>query len=366
MDESSLGQDLWQFFCCLARYFRYRLTASFRWFERGKSGVAAGLYRQRGRFVRPFIHSGMALLIIGGITLGPVLISETFSGLGGDPWQDSTYGGPSTVLSAATSVEMETATLVSIKPRAETVDYEVQPGDTISSIAEKFGVSIDTIRWANNLSSIKAIKTGQTLEILPVSGIVHKVSHGETVYSVAKKYSVDAQAIVNWPYNSYANDETFALAAGQELIIPDGIMPKAQPTQPRPDYYAYTPQAGSVTGTGAFAWPASGRITQGFRWYHQGIDIANKASTNNLAADGGTVIFAGWRSGYGQTVIIDHGNGFSTLYGHFNQIYVNAGQAVSQGQPLGLMGATGRATGIHLHFEIRKNGVAQDPMAYLK
>ena len=328
--------------------------------------MAAGLYRQRGRFARPFIHSGMALLIIGGITLGPVLISETFSGLGDDPWQDSTYGGPSTVLSAATSAEMETATLVSIKPRAETAEYEVQPGDTISSIAEKFGVSIDTIRWANNLSSIKAIKTGKTLKILPVSGIAHKVSHGETVYSVAKKYSVDAQAIVNWPYNSYANDETFALAAGQELIVPDGIMPKAKPSQPRPSYYAYTAQAGAVTGTGAFVWPAGGRITQGFRWYHKGIDIANRASLGILAADGGTVTFTGWRSGYGQTVIVDHGNGFSTLYAHCNQLYVSPGQAVSQGQSIAQMGATGRATGIHLHFEIRKNGVAQDPMGYLK
>lgn len=360
MDNPSLGQDFLDFLRCLGAYFRDHLTFGFTSFEKGKSRLAAGLYRQRGRFVRPFVHSGMALLILGGITLGPVLVSEGLS----DPWQGDL--APSAVLSAATSVEeMETATLISDKPRAETIEYEVQPGDTVSKIAEKFGVSIDTIRWANDLSSIKAIKTGQKLKILPVSGIVHKVKHGETIYSIAKRYSVDAQGIVNWPYNSYANDETFALAVGQVLIVPDGVMPKETPWAPRPQYAAI-PQAGTVGGTGAFAWPASGRLTQGFRWYHKGIDIANNTAPAILAADSGTVAFTGWRSGYGQTVIIDHGNGFSTLYAHLSQIYVGTGQGISQGQALGKMGATGRATGIHLHFEIRKTGVAQDPMGYLK
>lgn len=366
MDSSSLGQDLKDFIFCLVRYTRKKIFRLFHLFEQLKSRFAARLYRQRGRYTRPFIHSGMALLIIGGITLGPVLIAENFPGFGENPWQEAIP--PSAVLSAATGDQMETATLISDKPRAEIIEYEVQPGDTVSGIAEKFGISIDTVRWANNLKSIKAIKPGQKLKILPVTGIAHKVKHGETIYSIAKKYSVDAQGIVDWPYNSFANDETFALAVGQLLIVPDGVMPKVKLWAPRPYIALQAPEAGTVTGTGQFVWPAGGRITQGFRWYHKAIDIANKAAPEIVAADGGTVISAGWPRGwgYGNMVTIDHGNGFATLYAHLSKVYVSVGQRVSQGQAIGRMGATGRATGVHLHFEIRHGGVAVDPMRYLK
>ena len=366
MDSSSLGQDLKDFLLSLIRYTKSKTLQVFHLFEQGKSRLAARLYWQRGRYARPFIHSGMALLVIGGITLGPVLIAENFPGFGENPWQETVP--PSAVLSAATGVEMETATLISVKPRAEIIEYKVQQGDTVSGIAEKFGISIDSIRWANDLKSIKDIKAGQKLKILPVTGIAHKVKHGETIYSIAKKYSVGPQGIVDWPFNSFANDETFALAVGQSLMVPDGVMPKVKLWAPRP-YLAYDiPEAGAVAGTGQFVWPAAGRITQGFRWYHKGIDIANRAAPGILVADSGTVIAAGWPSGwgYGNQVIIDHGNGFTTAYAHLSKIYVSVGQGVSQGEVIGQMGATGRASGIHLHFEIRQNGVAHNPMNYLK
>jgi murein DD-endopeptidase MepM/ murein hydrolase activator NlpD len=262
--------------------------------------------------------------------------------------------------------EMETSTLVTIKPRAEIIEYSVQSGDTVSTIAEKFGVSVDTIRWENDLKSVKDIKPGQVLRILPVTGVRHKVKPGDTIYSIAKKYQVDPQAIVDWPYNTFANDETFALAVGQDLIIPDGIKPKETPTAPRPTYYAQVPGAGA--GTGQFAWPTSGRISQGYSWYHKAVDIANKDAPDILAADGGTVILAGWvpPMAYGNHVIIDHGNGFVTLYAHLSQIYVGVGQKVARGQAIGKMGSTGRSTGIHLHFEIRQNGSAQNPLNFLK
>lgn len=296
--------------------------------------------------------------------MGPTLIAESFPGLAKSPWEEALP--PSAVLSAAID-EMETSTLVSIKPRSEIIEYEVQQGDTVSDIAEKFGVSIDTIRWANKLNSIKDIKPGQKLKILPVTGLTHQVGHGETIYSIAKKYSVDAQTIVNWPYNSYSNDETFALAAGQTLVVPDGVMPKEIPWVPQ-QYVALkqAPAGGTAAGTGNFVWPAGGRITQRFVWYHKGLDIANKDAPSIVAADAGKVISAGWLSGYGNQVTIDHGSGMATLYGHMTKLYVSAGQTVSQGQALGQMGATGRATGTHLHFEIRKSGAAQDPLAYLK
>lgn len=365
MDESSLGQDFKDFLFCLAGYAKKKSLLIFQLFERGKSGFAARLYWQRGRYSRPFVHSGMAFLVIGGITLGPTLISETFPGLIQDPWQEVLP--PSAVSATALSGVMETSTLESIKPRADTVEYVVQEGDTISTIAEKFGVSVDTIRWENNLPSIK-IKQGQVLKILPVTGVTHKVKHGETIYSVAKRYQVDPQVVVNWPYNSFADDETFALAVGQALIIPDGIMPKEAPAQPRPRYYAEAPSAGAVTGTGQFVWPTAGGITQRYTWYHRAIDISNNAAPDALAADSGTVILVGWPSpwAYGNRVLIDHGNGFATLYAHLSQVYVDAGQRVSRGQAVGKMGSTGRSTGVHLHFEIRQNGNAVDPLSFLK
>lgn len=362
MIGSSIWQDLWEFFLALGRYFKLRLGQFFHIFEQGKSGLAAWLYQQRGRYARPFIHLGMAFLVVGGVTLGPVLISETFR----NPWAETSTLS-SAVLSAATSVGLETATLVSAKPRAEMIEYTVKPGDTVSTIAEKFGVSVDTIRWENDLKSVKSIKQGQKLRILPVAGVMYKVKKGETIYSIAKKHQVDPQVIVDWPYNSFANDETFALAVGQTLIIPDGIKPKEKPTVPR-RYYAQVPAAGTVTGTGQFVWPVGGKITQGYRWYHKGIDIANKAAPGVVAADAGRVVIAGWSSpwAFGNRILVDHGNGFATLYAHLSQIYVQSGQAVSRGQAIGRMGSTGRSTGVHLHFEIRKNGAAQNPLNYLK
>jgi murein DD-endopeptidase MepM/ murein hydrolase activator NlpD len=364
MATSSLGQELGEFLLCLGRYSKNKAFLAFRIFEKTKSWLAARLYWQRGRLARPFVHSGMALLIIGGITLGPILIAENFPGLGENPWQGAS---PPSAVSAIAFGEMETSTLESIKPRADTLKYTVKPGDTVSTIADKFGVSVDTIRWENNLKTIKDIKPGQVLRILPVSGVSHKVKHGETIYSIAKRYQVNPQVIVDWPYNSFANDETFALAVGQTLIIPEGIMPKEVPTAPR-RWYAEVPPAGTVTGTGQFAWPVSGQISQGFTWYHKGIDISNKAMPNILAADSGQVIVVGWPSpwAYGNRIIIDHGNGYQTLYAHLSQIYVSAGQRVSRGQVIGRMGSTGRSTGPHLHLEIRANGSALNPLNFLK
>ncbi len=360
MQTSSLAQDLKRFSISLLIYLKQKVLRAWQSFEKTKSLVAMGLYQQRGRFVRPFIHSGMAFLIVGGITLGPVLIAENLS----NPWQEEF--APQAILSTAVA-ESGTATLVSIKPRAEVAEYEVKAGDTVSTIGEKFGVSVDTIIWENNLKSVKDIKPGQKLKILPVAGIMYKVRPGETIYSIAKKHQVDAQVIVDWPYNSFANDETFALAVGQTLIIPDGIKPKAKPVAPRSSYYA-TVVPGAGLGTGQFVWPVGGGISQGYTWYHRGIDIANKARPNIVAADSGTVIITGWPSpwAFGNRIIIDHGNGYQTLYAHLSAVYVGTGQRVQRGQTIGRMGSTGRSTGPHLHLEIRKNGVALNPLSFLK
>ncbi|KKQ90617.1 MAG: Peptidase M23 family protein [Candidatus Shapirobacteria bacterium GW2011_GWE1_38_92] len=255
-------------------------------------------------------------------------------------------------------------TLVSNLPKGEITEYRVSEGDTVSSIAQKFGVSIDTIMWENNLKSVDSIKAGEILRILPLTGIRHKVVRGETIYSISKKYGVAAQNIVNYPFNSFTNDET-----GQELLIPEGIKPN-QIIIDTNRYIARTvaPIPG-VVGEGNFMWPTSGYISQRFTWYHQAADIASPGNPAILAAQGGTVVTAGWNGGgYGNYVVIDHGNGYKTLYAHMltNSISVKAGQAVSQGQQIGTMGSTGRSTGTHLHFEVIGSQGKVDPLSVLK
>lgn len=338
-------------------------------FELRKSWFAEKLYQKRGRLARPFSHFGMATLVALGVVLAPIL-AQNFPGIAQEEGRGgpaSLLGGPA-VLSAFESGELDTATVISDKPRAEIIDYLVKPGDTISGIASKFGVSLDTIRWANNLSSIDAIKPGQTLKILPVTGIAHKVKRGETIYSIAKNYSTETQGIVDFPFNSFSDDETFELAVGQVLIVPDGVEPKVEPWAPGAYVAQKTPDAGTISATGQFIWPASGTLSQLYRWYHKGIDISNKGAPPILAADAGKVVISGWPDniGYGNRVLIDHGNGYQTLYGHLARIYVVAGQTVKRGDQIGQMGSTGRSTGVHLHFEIRKNDQAINPVEYLK
>ena len=149
--------------------------------------------------------------------------------------------------------------------------------------------------------------------------------------------------------------------SGQTLIIPDGVQPEAAPIIPRvlPPVIA--------GGTGQFQWPTNGSVTQYPVWYHNALDIANPSAPGIVAADSGTVVKVEYlRYGYGQHVLIDHGNGYQTLYAHMSDIYVKPGNAVARGQVIGRMGSSGRSTGTHLHFEIRKNGVIQNPLSYLK
>ena len=157
------------------------------------------------------------------------------------------------------------------------------------------------------------------------------------------------------------------MAVGQTLIIPDGVKPDEIQVSPRPSIARLTPDAGTVTASGSWVWPATGKITQGFAWYHKGLDIANKAGGPILAADAGTVVVAGWldNKGYANRIIIDHGNGYQTLYAHLSRISVSVGQTVNRGDVIGNMGCTGRCTGTHLHFEIRSGGSLLNPLSFL-
>lgn len=338
------------------------LHISFIHFEKKKGVVVARLYRQRGKQSKRLIHIGMATLAALGIIVGPYVANE-FPGRSVNPWSISS---PPEVLSASTD-NVTTATNISSN-RDSIIDYTVASGDTVSSIADKFGITSDTILWQNNLASADDIKIGQTLQILPVTGVAHTVTKGDTVESISKKYGLpNAEAIVEFPFNTFTNDETFDLAIGQTIIVPNGVMPTAGSAVAPAIAVQITPNAGTVVASGNFVWPTQGVITQGFYWYHPGVDIANNAEPNILAADSGKIVREGWdTTGYGNMILIDHGNGLQTLYAHMSAFYVTLSQTVNRGDAIGRMGSTGHSTGPHLHFEVHENGVHMNPLAYLK
>src|SRR3989344_1272119 len=362
-DLAFILKDLIQFASELGRFVLKRLHISYSHFEIGKGVLVTSLYRQRGKYAKRLIHSGMAGLAGLAVVLAPVVAQE-FPGRNVDPWS---IPSSSVVLSSATQ-STEISTNFSDKVRGEIIEYTVQKGDAVSSIADKYGISSDTIRWQNNLKSKDAIKEGQSLEILPVTGVSHKVKKGDTVYSIAKQYDIDPQVIVNYPFNTYSNDEKFELAIGQTVIVPEGVKTEEVYGPPVARIKQTTPDAGTVVASGIFVWPASGTITQRFVWYHPGLDIANRGMPDVLAADSGTVIVAGWPDnyGYGNRIIIDHGNGYKTLYGHLSKFYVVPGQTVARGNAIAKMGSTGRSTGPHLHFEVIRSGVHINPLTVLK
>lgn len=359
----SVIRDFKPFYRDLSIYISNRVGIFLEKILFGKGVVVTTLYKKRGKYTRPLIHLGMSGLAGVSIIIAPIVAQE-FPGTTVDPW---TIPQSVTSVSASTQ-EVQIETNFSEDVRGEIIEYQVQKGDTVSSVAQKFGISVDTIRWQNNLSAKGTIKEGQILQILPITGVAHTVKKGDTVYSIAKRYDVDPQAIVNYPFNSFSNDETFQLAIGQVVIVPDGVKPAEVVTAPIARIRQTTPDAGTIAGSGTFVWPSAGTITQRFVWYHQGLDIANRAAPDILAADSGRVLIAGWpdASGYGNRVIIDHGNGYRTLYAHMQRIYVVPGQGVTRGSAIGKMGSTGRSTGTHLHFEVSINGVRLNPLGVLQ
>lgn len=338
-------------------YTRKRVIIGAVHFEKGKDVLVDLLLVKRGRYSKHFLNISFLFLIAGAVVGGPA-IAQYYPTVGRNiSSQDIPYSVESTI----SQEDLTTITDESKKPRFEIFDYEVLKGDTLASIADKFGISVDTIKWANSLKTEKLLP-GQQLRIPPVTGIVQKVAPGDTIYSLAKKYKSDAQKIVNFPANDFSDLDTFALNVGQILFIPDGVMPEAAPIyQPAP-----VPQFIAGAG-GKYMWPATGIITQYPVSYHMAVDIANSAAPPIAAGDAGTISFAGCvRYGYGCYVMIDHDDGYQTLYAHLSSYNVSVGDRVGRGQVIGKMGSTGRSTGIHVHFEVRKNGVLLNPLSFLK
>jgi len=229
--------------------------------------------------------------------------------------------------------------------------YIVQPGDTLSQIAEMFDVSAETVLWANEIKK-GVIHPGDTLVILPITGVRHVVKSGDTIGSIAKKYDGDIEDIM--AYNRF--DSADSISVGDTVVIPGGEV-----ATPKRTYVAPTRIYGggvvvSGGGSAGFTNPLPGSIkTQGIHGYNA-VDLAAPAGTPILAAASGEVIVSksfGYNGGYGLYAVIKHSDGTQTLYAHMSSIIVSVGKRVVAGQVVGYVGSTGRSTGQHLHFEVR-------------
>lgn len=250
--------------------------------------------------------------------------------------------------------------------------HTVESGETLSVIAEHYGVSSKTIMWENNLANPNNLKIGQKLMVPPVDGVSYKVTQGDTLDGLADKYDIAVDSIV-------VQNAVEALTVGETIFLPGAeplnpviIVQDGRNVSTYTDDRSYS--AASSTAVPAigkiFIFPTIGSITQGYVGGHHALDVANRSMPPVWSAGGGTVTKASvgtWGGGYGNHVIIDHGNGVKTLYAHLNTVNVSVGDWVNQGDTIGQMGNTGRvygATGIHLHWEVIINGVKQYPGNY--
>lgn len=274
-----------------------------------------------------------------------------------------------------------------LEERQHVLRYTIQPGDALFLIAERFALSPDTIFWANYETlqdNVHLLRVGVELYILPVDGIYLQANGAQSIEEIAADYGVTPGDILYSPYNQLSNqDASYIVPEGLHILIPGGRRPyitwqapirtgsQQGDTNPEGNVHPGSCRE-SYTGTGGgglYQNPLgdiSYRVTNGFENWHPGVDLAAEFGTPIYAAEGGVVVFAGWhRDGYGELVIIDHGGGWTTYYGHLAERFVDCGDQVSKGQYIANMGMSGNATGVHLHFEIRQNDRPQNPYGYV-
>jgi len=298
-------------------------------------------------------------------TIAEIASADTSLGLTSNP----DYNTEETVTSLDGDFLFKTGTLdtiISRSNRRETIEYEVKSGESLYSVANDFGIATATLSYVNHLSS-NTLKPGQKLKIPPVDGLFVKVQRGENLSTLASRYRIDLDKIYQYNPGIKEGEPIFA---GQEIFIPGAVVPKST-TGTSYTATTYGPPALPASES-QFIWPVASVtkfISQGFgrtryNSNHTGIDLPRRNGLTIYVAASGIVHTTTMR-GYGYTIIINHGNGWETYYAHLSRFLVNDGDYVSQGQAIAIMGSTGWSTGTHLHFEIRKNGVPLNPLAYL-
>ena len=302
-----------------------------------------------------------------------------FQSQGGDSSDGTFYSfdpglvSPPTSLVNAVRVQIEFAEAVATvgtRTRNVIIEHAVDDGENIGSIARLYDLQTTTVLQANDLSARSLIRPGQKLVIPPVDGLIYTIKSGDTLNKISNTYKSDVDKIL--AMNGL--DSAGSLSIGQRLILPDGKVPPPPP-QARQVITTnlgkvFTPSPAASSSSSRLLWPTSARrITQYFKYGHAGLDIAGPIGTPIYAADDGVVVTSGWNSGgYGYMILIDHGNGIWTRYGHSSRLLVQKGDRVSRGDVISLMGSTGRSTGPHLHFEVLIGGIYNrvNPLDYIK
>jgi murein DD-endopeptidase MepM/ murein hydrolase activator NlpD len=247
-------------------------------------------------------------------------------------------------------------------------EYTVQSGDALFSIAKQYNIKPETLLWANSAvlqDTPDSLRVGQVLNVPPVDGVYYQVKQEDSLESIAEKFSANVDDIVNWPGNNI-DLTSQQVTPGDYVMVPGGkrefvqwIIPTVARGRSGTSNVGGAACSGGPVGSGAFIWPSGNHFLSGNDYWsgHLGIDIAAGLGDPVWAADAGVVTVAGWNDGgYGNVVMIDHGNGYITVYGHLSQVNVRTCQGVSAGTLIGLAGSTGNSTGAHLHFEVRLNG----------
>lgn len=252
-----------------------------------------------------------------------------------------------------------TAANVGVGQKVTFSQYKVKAGDTISTIARHANLTnISTLIAVNEIDNVRKLRTGQKLTIPSQDGIVHTVASKESLNSISVLYHTSVEEICD------ANDlETLVIQKGQNLFIPGAKLDSASLRKAMGEMFM-SPLVSGWRLTSSFG-PRSDPFT-GVRSYHTGIDMAMPTGTPIKAAMGGKVVYVGWSNVFGNYVIINHGNGYQTLYGHMSKTLAHVGQEVSQGTRIGLVGSTGYSTGPHLHFTVYKNGKLVNPLTLIK